>query len=134
MDRRINVLLIDDDPAQCETLADVLGEHGCEVVPCSDPIRGRVLGRSRPFDLVLLDLKMSGLSGLDLIQVFRDHSSPCIVVLTGLADTSMKRAAIAGGADAVMDKPVDIPRLLEIACDVRRTGDCKSSAALIPVP
>ena len=49
-------------------------------------------------------------------------------------DADVKRAAMAEGADAVMDKPVDITRLLEIALDVRTTGDCKASTALVPAP
>jgi len=130
----IRVLLIDDDPAQCETLADILDEHGCVVHPCSDPRRGAALGRGQRFDLVLLDLKMGGIDGVELLRRIRPQTHGCIVVLTGMAEASVKRAAVAEGADAVMEKPVDIPRLLEIARDVQRTGDCKRSAALIPVP
>ena len=68
MPRSITVLLIDDDPAQCETLADILADHHCRVDACSDPRRGEALGRSQRFDLVLLDLKMDGLDGLELLR------------------------------------------------------------------
>jgi DNA-binding response OmpR family regulator len=134
MVRQINVLLIDDDPAQCETLADILSEHNCDVIPCPDPGRGEQLARSRRFDLVLLDLKMSCLSGLDLLRSIHSHGHSCIIILTGVAEADSKRAALAAGADAVMEKPVDIPRLLDIAQDIRSTGNCKATSALLPVP
>lgn len=134
MPRRITVLLVDDDPAQCETMADILSDHDCDVQPCSAPSRAAELGRSSRFDLVLLDLKMAGMSGIDLLRQIRPQSHGCIVILTGMVEADIKRLALLEGADAVMDKPVDIPALLEIARDVRTTGDCKASAALVPAP
>lgn len=134
MPRRIAVLLVDDDPAQCETMADILSDYDCDVLPCSDPILAASHGSSSRFDLVLLDLIMAGMSGIDLLHRIRPRSHGCIIVLTGMVEAGMKRAAIAAGADAVMDKPVDIPQLLEIARDVQHTGDCKASAALVPAP
>src|SRR5437660_1754159 len=104
MARQIDVLLIDDDPAQCETLADILSDHDCNVMPCSDPRRGEALGRGRRFDLVLLDLKMDALNGLELLRTIRPHGHACIIILTGLVEVGVKRAALAAGADAVMDK------------------------------
>ncbi len=128
------MLLIDDDPAQCETLADILSDHDCDVTLCSDPYRGVQLGSAARFDLVLLDLKMAGLSGVDLLRRIQGTSHGCIVVLTGMVEADVKRAALTEGADAVLEKPVDIDRLLRIARDVRATGNCKASAALVPAP
>jgi CheY-like chemotaxis protein len=134
MPPRIAVLLVDDDPAQCETMADILSDFDCDVLPCSDPFYAATLGNSSRFDLVLLDLKMSGMSGIELLRRFRPQTHGCIIILTGMVEADMKRAALAEGADAVMDKPVDIPQLLEIARDVQTTGNCKRSSALVPAP
>jgi two-component system, OmpR family, torCAD operon response regulator TorR len=123
MSQRIAVLLVDDDPAQCETMADILSDHGCEVLPCSDPSQAVTLGCSSRFDLVLLDLKMAGIDGIDLLRRIRHLSHGCIM-----------RRALTEGADAVLTKPVDIPQLLEIARDVQTTGDCKATASLVPSP
>lgn len=134
MTQRISVLLIDDDPAQCETLADILTDYDCEVTPCSDPARGEAIGIASRYDLVLLDLKMAGRSGLDVLRNIRPMCHGCIVVLTGMVEADVKRSALSEGADAVMDKPVDIPRLLQIARDVRLTGSCQATAASVPAP
>jgi DNA-binding response OmpR family regulator len=134
MQRTIKVLLIDDDPAQCETLADILADHDCDVMPCIDAVRGEEIGRTQQFDLILLDLRLNGHDGLDLLRGLRTQPHPCVVVLTGVADRAIKRAALRAGADAVMEKPVDIPHLLRIAREVRVNGDCKESAAAVPVP
>src|SRR5690348_5529390 len=134
MSRRIAVLLVDDDPAQCETMADILSDHGCDVLPCSDPSQAATLGSNSRFDLVLLDLKMSGVNGIDLLCRIRHLSHGCIVILTGMVEADVKRRALSEGADAVLTKPIDIPRLLEIAQDVRTTGDCQATAPLVPTP
>src|SRR5438876_4256816 len=112
MARQIDVLLIDDDPAQCETLADILTDHDCRVSACSDPRHGESLGCSRRFDLVLLDLKLDVMSGVDLLRSIYPYGHSCIIILTGTAETRLKQAALAAGADAVMEKPVDISHLL----------------------
>jgi DNA-binding response OmpR family regulator len=132
MASRISVLLIDDDPAQCETLADILSDYDCDVTPCSDSVLGATLGTASRYDLVLLDLKMAGLSGVDLLRHIRATRHGCIIVLTGMVEADVKRAARIEGADAVLDKPVDIDRLLEIARDIQVTGNCKSSAVTQP--
>lgn len=130
MPRRISVLLVDDDAAQCETLADILSDYDCDVLPCSDPLRAATLARGSRFDLVLLDLKMAGMSGLDLLRQIRTYGHGCILVLTGLVEADVQRAALQEGADAVLEKPVDIPRLIQIARDVALTGDCKATTAV----
>src|SRR5437016_11513861 len=84
MPQRIAVLLVDDDPAQCETMADILSDYDCDVLPCSDPFQAATLGSSTRFDLVLLDLKMGGISGIDLLRQFRSKSHGCIIILTGM--------------------------------------------------
>lgn len=134
MPRRISVLLVDDDPAQCETLADILSDHDCDVLPCSDPLHAESLVGASRFDLVLLDLKMARLSGIELLRRIRPKGHGCIVVLTGMVEADVKRSAVREGADAVMVKPVDIPQLIEIARDIERTGNCKASAAAVPAP
>jgi CheY-like chemotaxis protein len=134
MPHPISVLLIDDDPAQCETLGDILADHGCLVLPCSDPARGEMLGRERRFDLVLLDLKMAGIDGVELLRRIQVQPHGCVIVLTGMVEPWVKRAALAEGANAVMDKPVNLPLLLDIAHEVQSTGDCKISSSLVPSP
>ena len=130
----LRVLLIDDDPVQCETLTDILSDHDCDVLPCTDAMRGATVGSERRFDLVLLDLRMGGIDGIQVLRWIQVQPHGCIVVLTGVAAVDLKRRALREGADAVMEKPVDIARLLEIARDVQETGHCQESASQVPVP
>lgn len=134
MSNNLQVLLIDDDPEQCETLTDILTDSDCSVSPFTDPKQGMALGSQHRFDLVLLDLKMSGVDGIHVLRQIQIQRHGCIVVLTGVAEVTLKREALREGADAVMEKPVDIGRLLEIARDVRQTGHCQASASLVPTP
>jgi two-component system, NtrC family, nitrogen regulation response regulator NtrX len=130
----LKVLLIDDSPEQCETLSDILTDNDCEVLPCTDPVLGEAYGSRQRFDLVLLDLKLNGVDGMQVLCQIQAQPHGCIVVLTGVAEAPTKRAALRAGANAVMEKPVDIARLLEIAHDVRQTGHCQASTSRLPVP
>jgi DNA-binding response OmpR family regulator len=121
------VLVVDDDPDQCETLAELLAEYDCDVTPCSDPHRAIELSRAQRYDLVLLDILMHAMDGLELLRQIKPHGHACIVMLTGTIEPELKVAAIHAGADDVMEKPVDIPKLLEVAETVRRTGDCEDA-------
>jgi DNA-binding response OmpR family regulator len=123
----ITVLVVDDYPDTCTTLADLLEMYDCQVVPCSDPLRALELSRTRTFDLVLLDIKMPGMHGLDLLRQIKPRGHGCIIMVTGVVDPSIKDAALQAGADDVMDKPLEIEKLLEVAEVVRRTGDCAAA-------
>lgn len=127
MPSRLAVLAVDDDPDQCETLADLLGEFNCDVTPCSSPHRAVELSQGQHFDLVLLDILMYGMDGLELLRQIKPHRHGCIVMLTGTVEPELKAAAVAAGADDVMEKPLDVPKLLEVVETVRRTGDCQDA-------
>jgi CheY-like chemotaxis protein len=124
MASRLAVLAVDDDPDQCETLADLLDEFDCEVTPCSSPHRAIELSQGRQFDLVLLDILMQAMDGLELLRQIKPHRHGCIVMLTGTVEPELRAAAVAAGADDVMEKPLDISKLLEVVETVRRTGNC----------
>jgi CheY-like chemotaxis protein len=123
----LTILVVDDDPDQCESMADLLAEFDCDVTPCSNPHRAIELSQARQFDLVLLDIMMHAMDGLELLRQVKLHGHLCIVMLTGAIEPELKAAAIRAGADDVMEKPVDIPKLLELVETVRRTGDCQEA-------
>ena len=109
------VLIVDDDPSSLNFLSAMLTPWGVEVVTLSEPERfWKVLTASLP-DLILLDLEMPQISGLELCQVVRQDAEwgdlP-ILVVTAHTDTESLQKAFEVGADDFINKPVLGPELV----------------------
>ncbi|WP_244982650.1 ATP-binding protein [Croceicoccus marinus] len=110
------VLVVDDDNATCEYLVQALSSLGVSAATAEDGASAlESCGRARP-DLVLMDLKMPGMNGLDAIRkmkmscVLREVP---IVAMSGATDTTNEADALAAGAVRLLAKPVDIETLAE---------------------
>ena len=78
------VLVVDDEAPIRITMSDMLRRRGYEVVAAASGEEALALLHQRPFDLLLLDLRMPGLSGLDVAQRARElHPDAAIIILTG---------------------------------------------------
>ncbi len=109
------VLVVDDDPALCANLWDLLRERGYRVALAHDEKAAAEHLRDRAFRVVLIDVKLpDGDGGAVFRQVRLSSPRARTVVITGcLPDTEpVVRQVLAEGADAVCYKPFDVPRLL----------------------
>ncbi len=111
----LRALVVEDDPAIRDVLADVLVERGHEVVACPDGEAAWAACQREAFGLILLDLGLPGMDGLELCRRFRTlphgHQSVA-VVLTARFGANHLEAALAAGADDYLAKPFDL-RYLE---------------------
>jgi two-component system response regulator AtoC len=108
-------LVVDDNVEALWNCAGVLKERGFEVTACSrsDEAVGR-FRQGRP-DLVLLDIKMQGKSGFDVLREVRDlDNRVCIIMLSAFGDSETVVRAMKEGADGFVDKPLDAEKLMII--------------------
>jgi two-component system, OmpR family, KDP operon response regulator KdpE len=106
------ILVVDDDVQICRALAINLRGSGYEVESATTGEEALRLAAASPPDLVLLDLGLPGLDGLEVIEGIRGWTSVPIVVLSARdADTS-KVAALDAGADDYVTKPFSMSELL----------------------
>ena len=123
-----NILLVDDDRAFCDVLQVLLGEMGYEVVTETDGRNTLKLLKDGEFDVLLLDLLMPAVGGLDLLAEVRQHFSILpIVVVTGHDSAETTIAAMRGGATDFVSKPVD-EKLLDLR--IRRAFDLEQARRL----
>lgn len=108
------VLVVDDDPRSRELLQLLLGADGYRVAAVADGPAALEALRVGPPRVVLMDLVMPGMDGLELCRRLRSSATRGrlgLVVLSGMDDDETRTLALEAGADAVMTKPVDRRRL-----------------------
>ena len=118
------VLVVDDEPAMVGAVSALLGRAGHRVVTAYDGNTAlRRFSEERP-DLVLLDLAMPGLDGVEVCRAIRRVAQTPIIVLTGEADERAKVEALDTGADDYVVKPFGKQELLaRIRAVMRRRGN-----------
>lgn len=120
----MKILLADDDGQLQRALRITLGARGYEVVSAHDGAEAIDLAASAHPDLVLLDLGMPKVDGLDVIRAVRAWSGVPIVVLSGRTDSTEKVEALDAGADDYVTKPFAMDELLaRIRARSRRPAD-----------
>jgi DNA-binding NtrC family response regulator len=104
-----SVLVVDDDCAMCELLAESLAPLDFEVTFTTDPRRAEALVGERHFDAVITDVNMRGLDGLELCRrlLQRQPDLP-VIVLTAFGNLDTAVRAIRAGAYDFLTKPLDI--------------------------
>jgi DNA-binding response OmpR family regulator len=106
------VLLIDDDARLYELLASYLAQNGFEVEGARDGAQGILALAASPFDAVLLDVMMPGMTGLEACRRIREKSRIPILMLTAKGDETDRVVGLELGADDYISKPFSPRELL----------------------
>jgi two-component system response regulator MtrA len=123
-DMRGRVLIVDDDTALAEMLGIVLRSEGYEPFLCSDGDGALAAFREHKPDLVLLDLMLPGIDGIDVCRQIRAESGVPIVMLTAKTDTIDVVVGLESGADDYVVKPFKPKELVaRIRARLRRTEE-----------
>jgi DNA-binding response OmpR family regulator len=113
-----HVLLVDDEDAARELIAECLGDAGCRVSQAGDGAEAlRHLRRAGKEDwhLVMTDIRMPGVDGLELIErLSREHPDLPVLVMTGHGDKDLVVSLLRAGVDEYVDKPCGPETLLPV--------------------
>jgi len=117
------ILLVDDEPRIVQLVRDYLEHGGFTVLTAADGPTGlRTASTQRP-DLIVLDLGLPGLDGLDVMRTLRKTSEVPIIVLTARGEEVDKVAGLELGADDYLTKPFSPRELVARARSVLRRAD-----------
>jgi DNA-binding response OmpR family regulator len=122
------LLIIDDDVRLAEMLAEYLAEEGIELTAVASGIQGLRSAQRENFDLVILDVMLPGLSGLDVLKQLREAGSKTpVLMLTARGDDVDRIVGLDLGADDYLPKPFNPRELLaRIKAILRRTAETES--------
>ncbi|MEI8355947.1 MAG: sigma-54 dependent transcriptional regulator [Deltaproteobacteria bacterium] len=107
------ILVVDDEKAQREILNTILKKEGYHVVDVPGAREAQESLETEEFDLILTDLKMQGLSGMDLLElILRNDPQQCIVMMTAHGTVDSAVEAMKKGAFDYLEKPLERDNLL----------------------
>jgi len=117
------ILLVEDDPSIREITAIGLRNAGFAVDTADDGQEGLDRFRAAPYDLILLDVMLPRLDGLEVCRAIRRSSTVPVVMLTARADTIDVVVGLEAGADDYVKKPFEVPELVaRVRAAIRRAG------------
>ncbi len=107
-----SILLVDDEPAVLDMLKACCEEEGYKTIAASDGKEAVRAFFQSPTDLVITDIRMPGMSGVELISRIREMSNVPIIVLSALGRESEKVEGLRAGADDYMVKPMGMAEMI----------------------
>jgi two-component system, OmpR family, response regulator len=113
--KKSRVLFVDDEVAFIENIAEILRLKGYEVSVAGSGEQGLRAIREKEFDVVVLDLRMPGISGLNVLKEIRTErkGAPEVIILTGHSTIESSLEGLSSGAFDYLTKPVKINELVE---------------------
>lgn len=125
MHKDLNILVVEDEKTISDALKQGLTESGYDVTVAYDGITGEKMFHKTAFDLVVLDINLPGINGLELCRRFRQQNkSVAILMLTTFDSVPDKIEGFNAGADDYLVKPFSFNELaVRISALLRRTGN-----------
>lgn len=108
----MKLLIADDDPQMVRALRITLAAHGYDVVAAADGAAAIAAAAQTHPDIILLDLGMPRLNGIEVIHALRGWTTVPIIVVSGRTGSADKVEALDAGADDFVTKPFQIDELL----------------------
>jgi two-component system, cell cycle response regulator DivK len=110
-----SILVVEDDALSMRLLSDVLRAHGYCVLQAEDGITALLMTRKHQPDLILMDILLPGISGMEVVRWIREDDrlkTIPIIAVTASAMKGDKAKMLAGGCDDYLPKPVPLKQLV----------------------
>lgn len=131
----MNLLLVEDEPSVVSVISRGLTEEGFTVSVAPDGIIGKQMALDNPFDLIILDIMLPGINGLELCKIVKEQKpNTPIIMLTALGTTENVVNGLDNGADDYLIKPFKFAELFaRIRTLLRRFNGMASNDQIINI-
>ena len=126
--RRKSILLVDDDAGMVDTLTDILQANRYEVATARSGDTAVAMARSGAYDLVLMDIRMPGLNGVQALTAMKAAGLGArVIMMTAYTRDELVKEAEQRSGSPVLPKPLDLHRVLSLAASAtcRRAGESR---------
>ena len=120
-----HILIVDDEPELCDVLKKVLCKEGYRVLTATTGEKALALLKKEAIQLLLLDLKMPGMDGLEVLKKIHQgftKPAPQVVILTAHSSLSSAREAMELGAIDYLTKPFDLDEVKAVVKEALSEG------------
>ncbi|MCS7471479.1 sigma-54 dependent transcriptional regulator [Stieleria sp. ICT_E10.1] len=132
------LMIVDDEPAQRELIGGFLQRQGLEIIEASSAESMLELLQQRPPDMILLDVRLPNMSGIEALPELRQRLPTVpVVLITAFADVRQAVEAVKRGADDYLSKPIDLEELKVSVFDalgLRSVDNPPGKPTLPPLP
>jgi len=112
---KLRIMIVDDEPIVGKRLEPALAKHGFEIEVFEDPKKAVARLKERKFDIVVTDLRMEELDGIDILEnIIGKCEDTKVILITGYATVEVAREALVKGAFDFIAKPFKPKDLLEV--------------------
>jgi signal transduction histidine kinase len=123
---KIQVLIADDEDPLRMTVAAWLSDEGFDVEQAADGVEAIKKAQAKDFDIAVLDIKMPGANGLEVLRYIKKNSAQTeVVMMTAMSDVSMAVEAMKLGAKEYLTKPIDMDQLVPQLKGIIHTRDAE---------
>jgi DNA-binding NtrC family response regulator len=135
MESRPELLVVDDDTVTCDLLREVLEKEGYSVTTATSGTRALDLAGSRKFELVISDIKMAGMTGIELLKKLKENSPDMpVILITAFGSIETALDAIKSGAADYISKPFRLDEVRSVVgrnlARADRRGDLPAAPAV----
>lgn len=121
MEGKASILIVDDDEGMCETLSDVMEDKGYNTSIALDGHGAVEKVREMDFDVVLMDIRMPGMNGVETFKQIKGiQPETAVVIMTAYAVEDLIGEALREGVYGVLHKPFDMERVLDLIESVKQ--------------
>jgi len=112
MKKKLEILILDDEPIVGERLKAALQKDGFNVEIFVEPEKALMRLSDKPFDIVVTDIRMDSMDGLQILEhVLKNSRSTKVIMITGFATIEVARESLAKGAFDFIAKPFKIKEI-----------------------
>lgn len=132
------VLIADDELSMRTTLADILADNGFDVSTADNGEAAVEMCEQKAYDVVLMDVRMPGIDGVEAFRRIRRRShGVSVILMSAFGDEDLKQQALRDGAIAFLDKPLKLETVIQLIADssglsILAVTDDDAFAALLP--
>lgn len=124
MNKKLKILIVDDEPGMRETLSDILADKGYEVEAADDGFKAIELIKKKFYDLAFMDIKMPGINGVETLkQVKRISPETMVAMMTAYSVEDLIKKALQEGAYGIFHKPLDMDKVISVVNELSTKKD-----------